>query len=254
MAWLNNDRDSASDDKDNIWLKFPPLAKIGDASEVKMRVLGGDLGRSDEPAGVWTHWVGNRPLNCRGIDECPICKERMIAKRDDPEGYKDRFPMSYKYFFNVLVDDGGKPTVKVFSFGNGVGRTLKQFVAKYGDLRTYDITVQKTKMGLNPKNVEYSVFYEGKRELTSAEQGAAAGAHDLTQFTTPATQEQIDKLNEPEEKPAPVQTSLADASTSDLLVQIEDKCKIKGLELAHFGVTPSTPRALLESLLRDLSD
>jgi hypothetical protein len=254
LAWLNNDRSSSTiDTTDNIWLKFPPVTNIGDQSEVKMRVLGGDPKNADEPAGVWVHWLSNRPLNCRGIEDCPVCRDRMHAKRDDPEGYKTRFPMNYKYFFNVLVEEEGKPIVKVFSFGNGVGKVLKTFAAKYGDLRTYDITVQKTKMGKDAKLVEYSVFYEGKRELTDVEASAAVNVHDLTQFTAAGTQEQLDALNAPTEQKSVENVNTEDMTTSGLLVEIEDKCKAKGLELAHFGVTPDTPRTLLESLLRDLS-
>lgn len=246
MPWLTESKDSTTN-TDNIWLKFGQLTNPGDSSEVKIRVLGGDPSAPNEPAGVWTHWVENRSYNCPGIENCPVCQARMKDKKIDPAGYKDKYPMNYKYYFNVLVV-GDDPQTKIFSFGNGVGKILKSFAAKYGDLRDYDVTIQKTKMGRAVKNVEYSVFFEGKRPLTDQEEQAIT-LHDLNQYTAPASAEVLASVASGK----PVNdTSFTTLSVSEILVDIEDECKKKGLESAHFGITPNTPRPMLESLLRDL--
>src|SRR5260221_6639941 len=176
MGWLQDD-ETKTDTKtsDDKWLKIPDPA-IGKTNEVRMRIL------DEEPVGVWRHWQDNKPYNCPGIATCPICKVRMEAKKSDPEGCRKIYKMDFRYYFNVLVNE----QVKIFSFSSSLGRKLKMFFEKYGDLRDYDVTIQKRKTGPLPMNVEYDAFFEGKAALSEKDAILAEEKYDLSEYAVPA--------------------------------------------------------------------
>jgi hypothetical protein len=239
LAWLENNRISNTDQKESIWVRFEPLDNVDDYSQIKMRVVAGDPDKAGEPAGTWVHWHENRSYNCPSNWDCPVCVVRSDAKKRDPEGYNKKYPMNYQYYFNVLVEEGGKPVVKVFSFRNTIGKRLKSFVQTYGDLRDYDIIVRKTKTGKSAMNVEYDAFYKGERKLTDEEQEVIQDLHDLKPFTQPALPEHLSAVARgevpeftKEEKPR---------SKVDLLLDLEDLAAARGLTLSDLEVDPDMP-------------
>lgn len=244
MAWLE-DQQNTNNEQD-VWLKFPPLKNVGEKAEIRMRIL------EKEPAGVWVHWMENKPFNCcRPDHSCPVCEVREAARTKSPDTYRDEYPMRFRYFFNVLVTENGKPVVKVFSFGPGLGKDLKQFSEKYaeryGPLTAYDIAVRKTQVGRLPMNVEYSVFFEGTRSFTVEEGEAADTLHDLTQYTKPAS---VDALR------AVAQGRLPENQEDErvrLIGQIRERIP-RDMSLSDFNIDeknpPETPQ--LESLLESL--
>src|SRR2546429_6045976 len=117
MPWLDDQRDTATA-TDNVWLKFPQLNNVGEKAEIRMRVLGGDSDRPEEPAGVWVHWFQARPYNCCG-QGCPVWEVRNRARITSPDTIRDEYPLRHKYYFNVLVTEEGQPVVRVFGFSTG---------------------------------------------------------------------------------------------------------------------------------------
>lgn len=251
--WLpNNQQEANTQNTDNIWLKFEQLNRVDDKSEITLRILGGDPTNPAEPMGVWTHWLNNKPYNCVGFDDCPVCQARKQAMKEDPQGYKKKFQIAFKYFFNVLVDEGG-PVVKVFSFGGGLGKNLKAFQEEYGDLRTYDIKVRKTKTGNRQQDVEYDAFVQTKRLFDDATiEAAISKMHDLTPFIQPAALSDLQTVAKGE-NPVPEiaygQSVEVSGSTSDLLVKLEDIVAARQMTLGDLEVTPATPQARLEELI-----
>lgn len=248
MSWLTDNRTEANtQDTDNIWLKFEPVTNVGDYSQITMRVLGGDPSSPAEPVGVWTHWLNNRPYNCPGFDECPVCQARKQAMRDDPTGYKKKFQINYKYFFNVLVNDNG-PKVKIFSFGGGLGKRLKSIQEEYGDLRDYDVKVRRTKAGSRQQDVEYDPFVQTKALFDDATiTDARTKLHDLQQYVQPASLSDLQSVARGE---VPVVSdATSPESESSLLVKLEDVVAKRNMTLTDLEVDASTPKARIEELI-----
>lgn len=252
MPWMDDNSQNSGNNTDSVWLRFPQQIKLpGDRTEVRMRVLGGDPNDPAVPVGVWVHWLQGKPFNCPGIQSgCPVCEARKNAP---PDKQKTDFPLRSKSFFNVLVDENGKPAVKVFSFGFGVSKDLKSFTEKYGDLRNYDITVRKEQVGRLPMNVDYSVFYEGTSPLTDAQKEAAQTLHDLAQFTKPASFEDLRQVANgvvPDPQAQKVVTT-DDMERAHLLGEIRKRIPAD-LDLKNFGINEDTTNEKLESLLKSL--
>lgn len=244
MSWQEEKTDSTERVVDDKWLKIPDAA-IGKTSEVKVRIL------DEEPQSVWRHWQDNRPYNCPGIAVCPVCKVRMEAKKNDPEGYKNNFRMDYRYYFNVFSD--GK--VKIFSFSSSVGRKLKMFLEKYGDLRDYDVSIIKRKTGSLPMNVEYDVIYEGKSALSDEDAALAETRYDLSEYVQPAKPEELAALSAGT-KPAPRENSTdspAKATKADMIV-LKALVESKKFTLGEFGIVESSPpsKDVVEKLIKEL--
>lgn len=249
MSWLTNPQEATTENTDSIWLKFEPLTKVDESSQITMRILGGDPKAPAEPVGIWVHWLNSRPYNCPGFDDCPVCQARKDAMKSDPQNYKKRFQINYKYFFNVLVDDNG-PTVKIFSFGGGLGRNLKSFQEEYGDLRDYDIKVRKTKTGSRQQDIEYDAFVQTKRLFDDATiESAKARMHDLTPFISPASFSDLQAVARGEEPNKEAANGQSPVGEADLLVKLEDIVAARQMTLSDLEVTPSTPRARLQELI-----
>jgi hypothetical protein len=249
MSWLSTTTQEANtQNTDNIWLKFEQLTRVDEKSEITLRILGGDPTNEAEPVGVWVHWLNSKPYNCAGFDDCPVCQARKQAMRDDPQGYKKKFQIVYKYFFNVLVDEGG-PVVKIFSFGGGLGKNLKAFQEEYGDLRTYDIKVRKTKTGNRQQDVEYDAFVQTKRLFDDATiEANKANMHDLKQFTQPANIADLQFVARGE-IPVNDAITIGKEPTAELLVKLEDIVAARQMTLGDLEVTPATSKARLEELI-----
>lgn len=250
MPWMDDSQNSGQS-TDSIWLRFPQQIKnVGDKTEVRMRVIAGDPVDPGVPVGVWVHWLQGKPYNCNGPAPCPVCAAR---KEVSPDKQKTDFPLRSKQFFNVLVEDNGKPTVKVFSFGYGVSKDLKSFAEKYGDLRKYDITVRKEQVGRLPMNVDYSVFFEGFSDLTEVQQEAAQTLHDLSQFTKPAS---FDDLKQVARGVIPTAQAVEGPTTNDMerdhLIGEVKKRIPADLDLKNFGIYDDSPNEKIESLLKSL--
>src|SRR5947209_14381901 len=78
--------------------------------------------------------------SCRPDHDCPVCKVRSNAKDADPDGYRNDYPMRYRYFFNVLTEVNSAPGVKVFGFGQGLGDR------------------KSTRLNSSHANISYAVF------------------------------------------------------------------------------------------------
>lgn len=238
MSWGTNAPQEPVDQED-VWLKWPPLKKVYDFTEYRVRIL------DDEPADVWQHWHEKRPYNCPGFRNCPLCSARSKLKDVDPEAYKNTFAMRRRYYFNVLVQENGEPVVRVFGFGPSVAKKLWSFHEKYlnedGPLSKYDVSIRQTKTGSLAQNVEYDVLKEKVRELTDDEKVAALSLLDLSQFTQPAS---LDVLQQLVAKPE------VDNEKKQKLLQLEKLTQeVKGITLDHLGVNEDTPISLLDALI-----
>lgn len=228
---------------DDKWLKIPDPPQ-GKTAEVRLRIL------DEEPLGVWRHWADNRPYNCPGISVCPICKVRMEAKKNNPNGYRNDYRMDYRYFFNVFTD--GK--VKIWSFSSGVGRKLKVFLEKYGDLRDYDVSVRKRKTGPLPMNVEYDVIYEEKSALSLEDSATAETKYDLSEYIVPANQGDLSTVASGA-SPLPSQSTAAPGkATKADMIMLKALIERKGYELEHFGLIEDSPpsRDIILKLIDEL--
>ena len=250
MPWMD-DSQSSGVNTDSVWLRFPQQIKnVGDKTEARMRVIAGDPADPGVPLGVWVHWLQGKPFNCNGPLPCPVCAARKEVSVDRQ---KTEFPMRSKQFFNVLVDDNGKPAVKVYSFGFGVSKDLKSFSEKYGDLRKYDITVRKEQVGRLPMNVDYSVFFEGFSELNDDQKEAAQSLHDLSQFIKAAP---IDDLKQVAKGIVPEPHAQKEVTTDDmerahLIGELRKKIPAD-LDLKNFGIYEDTSLDKIEALLKSL--
>lgn len=259
MAWLEDTAEATERVVDERWLKIPTPTAVKEATEVKLRIL------DEVPVGTWRHWLAGRPYNCPGMDTCPVCKVRNAAKKNDPKGYKDEYKLDYRYFFNVLFNG----EVKIYSFGNGVGRKLKTFQEKYGDLRDYDVTIQKRKTGPLVMNVEWDVFYGGEKTPLSVEEAAIAETkYDTSEFIQPAKLEDLRMVAAGE---APVRTgegssapkeeipegferfTKKNATRADMIM-LKALIEAKGFELGHFGIVDGTslPKETVDKLIKEL--
>jgi hypothetical protein len=259
MAWLeeSTDTEKVVDEK---WLKIPTPEAINQATEVTLRIL------DESPVGTWRHWLGSRPYNCPGMNTCPVCKVRMDAKKSDPTGYKKTYKLDYRYFFNVLL--GGE--VKIYSFGNSVGRKLKTFQEKYGDLRDYDVTIQKRKTGPLDMNVDYDVFYGGEKKALSTEDAVVAETkYDTSEFIQPAKIEDLKAVAAGETPVRAVDAPSAakieevpegferftkkNATKADMII-LKTLLELKNLQLSDFGFVETSPPAkdVVEKLIKEL--
>lgn len=234
--WLEDQVDSTvTKTVDEKWLKIPD-AEVGKTTEVRMRIL------DEQPIGVWRHYFGGRPYNCEGLDRCPVCKVRFEAKKNHPDTYKEDYRMDYRYYFNVFVDGA----VKIYSFPSGVGRKLKMFEGKYGDLRDYDISIQKRKTGMDPKNVEYTPIFEEKSALTIEQSEAVK--YDLTDYIKPALHEDLISISRGE-TPVPVSQDngltpepvKAGKATKADMIMLKALMAEKNFELGDFGLVEASP-------------
>jgi hypothetical protein len=258
LGWQEERTDTTERVIDQKWLKIPDPAAIKEATEVKLRIL------DETPVGTWRHWLGSRPYNCPGMDTCPVCKVRMEAKKFDPKGYKDTYKLDYRYFFNVLFNG----EVKVYSFGSGVGRKLKTFQEKYGDLRDYDVTIQKRKTGPLVMNIEWDVFYGGEKMPLGAEDALTAETkHDTSEFVKPAKIEELRAVSQGETpvREAPSAAKIEEvpegferftkksATRADMIV-LKALIEAKNFTLGEFGIVESSPPAkdVVEKLIAEL--
>lgn len=249
MAWMDDSRNNST--TDNFWLKFPTLNNVGDRAEIRMRVISGDSNVPNEPSGVWQHWLEGRPFNCcEPAMRCPVCAARKLVPQAQQ---KTDFPLRSRQFFNVLVEENGRPAVKVFGFGFGISKDLKSFSQRYGDLRNYDITVRQEKVGRLPMNVDYSVFYEKESPLTPEQIEAAKEVHDLSQFTQPAAIEDLSLVARgifpTAESKAPVTQDQMERA--HLIGELKKRIP-QDLDLKNFGIYDDSPNEKLQSLLDSL--
>ena len=249
MSWLDDNADTqvAEPRVDEKWMKIPDPPQ-GKKNEVKIRIL------DEEPVGVWRHWLENRPFNCPGIATCPVCKVRMDAKKADPDGFRAKYRMDYRYFFNVLVNG----QVKIFSFSSAVGRKLKTFLEKYGDLRDFDVTITKRKTGPLPMNVEYDVLYEGKSKLSEEDTVKAENRYDLSEYIIPANVADL-KIVATGEMPDPTaqakeEPKLSTRATKADMILLESLVHAKGFQLSDFGMIKDAPpiKSVVEKLIQEL--
>jgi hypothetical protein len=241
MSWLEDVTDTSAETKvaDEKWLKIPD-PQLGKTTEVRLRIL------DEEPVGVWRHWQGSRPYNCpihdvkkEGIGACPACKARFAAKKVDPDGYRANFKMDYRYYFNVFVD--GK--VKIWSFSSGVGRKLKVFLEKYGDLRDYDVSIRKRKTGPQIMNVEYDVIYETPTALSVEDALLAEDRYDLSEYIQPARQDELTAIASGE-SPLPAESTAAPSkATRADMIMLKTLVERKGFSLSDFGLVETSPPA-----------
>lgn len=258
MAWLNT---NTQDTKDTTteFLKFAALENVGDADDIKMRIL------NESPTSVWQHWLKNRPFNCLGTQACPVCVARNRARKAGGDAYKNDFRLSYRGMFNVLVrDERNEPVVKVFGFGPGVEKNLKAFYDKYGDLRGYYISIRKRKTGPRQQDVEYVLFYEGKAD--ERESTDSLELYDLDKYIQPASIEDLVYVARgelpPERESSQPESSGMDVfapGADNLLAQFEAVASKKNMTLAQFGIDGSKPlsdrdRELVQALIKQLTD
>jgi hypothetical protein len=260
MAWLAETADTETKVIDEKWLRIPEPEAVNKTTEVTLRVL------DETPVGTWRHWLGSRPYNCPGMNTCPVCKIRMEAKKSDPKGYKNEYRLDYRYFFNVLFEH----QVKIYSFSSGVGRKLQTFQEKYGDLRDYDVTIQKRKTGPLVMNVEWDVFYGGEKTALSAEDTLTAeNKYDTSELVQPSKIEDLRQVAQGETPARTVDAPSAvkveevpegferftkkSATRSDMIV-LTALIKAKGFELSHFGIVDgdSLPKDVVEKLIAEL--
>lgn len=254
--WLE-DQVEGSDTKtvDEKWLKIPD-APVGKTTEVRLRIL------DEEPIGVWRHWLGSRPYNCPGMDTCPVCRVRFAAKKNDPTGYKDEYRMDYRYYFNVYVagKDGAEGAIKIYSFPSGVGRKLKVFVEKYGDLRDYDVSIQKRKTGNAPQNIEYNVIFEEKSALTLEQ--TEASKYDLTEYIKPAGFIELEAVargeaptyNKDESTSTDSEPVKSNKATRADMIMLKALMAEKNFQLGDFGLVESSPpsKEVVTKLIQEL--
>lgn len=249
--WLE-DQVESSDTKtvDEKWLKIPD-SPIGKTAEVRLRIL------DEEPIGVWRHWFGQRAYNCPGMDTCPVCSVRFTAKKNNPDGYKDEFRMDYRYYFNVYFEGA----VKVWSFTSGVGRQLKVFNERYGDLRDYDVSVRKRKTGPMVQNVEYTIIYEMPAPLTLEQ--SEANRYDRAEFIKPAPREALQSIargevpartDTVEETPKTETHSASTKATKADMIMLKALVAEKNFELSDFGIVEASPpsKQVIDKLIKEL--
>lgn len=249
MPWMSEPNNEPS--TENVFVQYPnKLSQPGDKTEVRIRVLAGDPNDPGAPAGVWVHWVDQKPYNCARPDgRCALCEVRSELMKVNPELARKQHPMRTKSFFNVLTTENGKPVVKVFHFGHSVSKDLKEFAEKYGDLRKYDVTVRKTRVGKLEMNVDYSCFFEGYRDLSEDELAVAANLHDLKSYVQPGDPDVIAAAARGEES-APA--TMEEDKVSSLIKQIRTRLP-KDIDLRHFGIDENNPQiSKLEALLTSL--
>jgi hypothetical protein len=246
MTWLDEQvpEENAQTVKENPFLKIPDPEAVGKTTEIKLRVLDG------EPLGVFRHWLGSRPYNCPGIQNCPVCKVRMDAKKSDPDNYKNEYRMDYRYYFNVLVDH----EVKVWSFTSTVGRKLQVFQEKYGDLRNYDISIRKRKTGKLPQNVEYDVIYEKEFALSEKDTVIAEDRYDREPYIKPANSEDLAAVAlgvEPSEETNMTNMKASKADITLLKALVEQN----NYTLGDFGIVETSPpsKDRVTKLIKELS-
>ncbi len=260
MGWLN-DTETSTDTKvvEDNWLKIPSPTTIGKTTEVRVRIL------DEEAIGTWRHWLGRRPYNCPGFDICPVCKARKQASKDDPDNYKNEFKLDYRYFLNVLYYDPEGNAVKIWSLTSTVGRKLKVFEEKYGDMRNYDISIRKRKTGEMDQNIEYDVIYEKESALSTENQAIAENRFDRQPFIVPAEYEALKQVAQGIEpqynggllkaaEPEQPKSKTNKASKSDMIT-LKALVEAKGFELGDFGIVEATPppKDVIQKLIEELA-
>lgn len=164
----------------------------GGKATVKLRLL-------DYPGvQVFRHWIGEgkskRPYICPGKrGGCPACKERAIVKVKGGE-YRDVYRMDVRRVVNVLELSEEDPKLKVWQYGPSIEKRFTATIergSKYSDPTAYDITLMKRKTGPATFNVEYDVFVDEHRELTSVEKALLTQKYDIKAESVPATPDQI---------------------------------------------------------------
>ena len=189
MAWLTDQEADETSQKEDKWLKIPEPEAVNKSTEVTIRFL------DAVPEDVWQHWLENRVFNCPGIATCPVCKVRNEALKINKEAAQKKYKTNHRFFANVLFNG----EVKIFGFGPGVAKQLlvliKKYEEKYGDITTYDVSIQKHKTGRLPQNVDYTVLPEvPPRELTLEEISASENKYDLEFVKTAASREDLQKV------------------------------------------------------------
>lgn len=256
MAWLQEQTEQSDKPVDDKWLKIPDPEAVGKSTEVMIRIL------ESEPADTWQHWLDNRVFNCPGFATCPVCKVRGELLKLDKKAAQERYRTAHRFFFNVLHD--GK--VKVFSFGSGLAKDLKVFSEKYeekyGDIRSYDVTIIKRKTGKLKQNVEYSAIPEFPiRELSLEEVSAAETRYELANFTAPASREDLLSVAQGEQ-PAPrdgangeesLKVGNPKATKADMML-LKALIEAKDLEIAHFGFVEGgeIDKVVVDKLINEL--
>lgn len=245
MSWLE-DTDTSTETKvvEINWLKIPSPETIGKTTEVRVRVLDG------EAVGTWRHWLKNRPYNCPGFEICPVCKVRQTASKTNPD-YKNEYRLDYKYFMNVLHEH----EVKMWSFSPTVGRKLKVFETKYGDLSNYDISVSKRKTGPLDQNIEYDVIFEKEYALTDEDTAISETKIDRSQFVKPAELEVLKKValgQDPNEDQTG--SSLSNKATKADMITLKALVEANKFHLGDFGIveTSPPPREVVLQLIESL--
>jgi hypothetical protein len=158
--------------------------------------------------------------------------------------------------------------VKVLSFSNSVGRKLKVFLEKYGDLRDYDVTIQKRKTGPLTMNVDYDVFYGGEKSPLSTEDALTAETKfDTSEFVKPAKIEELRAVAagetpvreapsaaKIEEVPEGFERFTKKSATRADMIMLKTLLELKNLTLGDFGFVETSPPAkdVVEKLIAEL--
>jgi hypothetical protein len=263
MAWLTEQAEETPRIVDDRWLKIPDPEAVGKSTEVTIRFL------DATPEDTWRHWLEDRMFNCPGMNDCPVCKVRNPLLKIDREAAQKQYRTDHRFFANVLHEG----RVKIFSFGPGIAKQLLVFINKYadkyGDITSYDVSIQKRKTGRLPQNVEYTVIPEvPPRELSEEEQNAAEDAYDLKFAVTPASREDLYKVSQGELPPRPEPVEVPEepqaiapkvapskATKADIaLLKATIKAKDKDLDLEHFGISEGDEidKAVVDQLIADL--
>lgn len=112
----------------------------------------------------YEYWTGEekdrKPVRVHSFDEVP----------DEFKGNKDN-RQNAKYFWSFVVYNYATKQIQIFEVKqkkimNGIEALVDS--ASWGDPKTYDIIVNRTKTGSEPRDVEYSVMPEPKEKLDPA--------------------------------------------------------------------------------------
>jgi len=113
------------------------------------------------------HWKSNKPIICVGLNQgCLECQKGI--------GAPDKlWKPVVRFLMNVI--DRKDDQVKMAQFGWTIANFLRDFkknpqYAWEGDIMPYDITINKTRTGTRPTDIEYSVIADRNNiELTENE-------------------------------------------------------------------------------------
>lgn len=129
------------------------------------------------------HWVKDntgvtRKIKC-AVEDCPLCKKGVKAQ--------------YRWYLGVLDRDNGD-TPKLLEISSQIYIAIKNLVSnkKWGDVRTYDLTIKRNAPKSNPL---YVVSPDPNKGPLSSDEKVIAKAFlekvDITKFTQPSTPEEI---------------------------------------------------------------